>query len=114
MSMGFPRQEYWRRLPFPSPGDLPDPGIEPASSALAGGFFITEPPGNHAGRDKKVSWMPMGSIAWMRTTSLPCDVTPLLNGAMLLSSQQERPAKDGPNSSATASGSGQALNPLAD
>ena len=33
-SMGFSRQEYWRGLPFPSPGDLPDPGIEPGSPAL--------------------------------------------------------------------------------
>ena len=44
-SMGFPRQEYWSLLPFPSPRDLPDPGIEPASPELAGGFFTTEPPG---------------------------------------------------------------------
>ena len=43
--MGFPRQESWSGLPFPSPGDLPDPGIEPMSPALAGGFFTTEPPG---------------------------------------------------------------------
>ena len=43
--MGFPRQEYWSELPFPSPWDLPDPGIKPASPALAGGFFTTEPPG---------------------------------------------------------------------
>ena len=34
LSMGFPRQEYWSGLPFPSPGDLPDPGIEPGSLAL--------------------------------------------------------------------------------
>ena len=34
LSMGFPRQEYWGELPFPSPGDLPDPGIKPASPAL--------------------------------------------------------------------------------
>ena len=34
LSMGFPRQEYWSVLPFPSPGDLPDPGIEPMSPAL--------------------------------------------------------------------------------
>ena len=33
LSMGFPRQEYWSGLPFPSPGDLPDPGIKPASPA---------------------------------------------------------------------------------
>ena len=47
MSMGFCRQEYWSRLPFPSPEDLPDPGIEPmspASPALAGRFFTTKPP----------------------------------------------------------------------
>ena len=43
--MGFPRQEYWSGLPFPSPGDLPDPGIEPVSPALAGGFFTAEIPG---------------------------------------------------------------------
>ena len=43
--MGFPRQEYWSGFPFPPPGDLPDPGIEPMSPALAGGFFTTEPPG---------------------------------------------------------------------
>ena len=44
LSMGFPRQEYWRGLPFPPPGDLPDPGIESASlvsPALAGRFFTT-------------------------------------------------------------------------
>ena len=40
---GFPRQENWSGLPFPSPRDLPNPGIEPASPALAGGFFTTEP-----------------------------------------------------------------------
>ena len=45
LSMGFPRQEYWSGLPFPSPGDLPDPEIKPGSQALPGGFFITEPPG---------------------------------------------------------------------
>ena len=45
LSMGFPRQEYWSTLPFPSPEDLPDPGIKPTSPALAGRFFITESPG---------------------------------------------------------------------
>ena len=43
--MGFPRQEYWSRLPFPSPGDLLGPGIELVSPAMAGGFFTTETPG---------------------------------------------------------------------
>ena len=44
LSMGFSRQEYWSGLPFPPPGDLPDPGIKPTSPvslALAGGFFTT-------------------------------------------------------------------------
>ena len=45
MSMGFPRQEYWSGLPLPSPGDLPDWGIEPASPALAGRLFCTATPG---------------------------------------------------------------------
>ena len=42
LSEGFPRQEYWSGLPFPSPGDLPDPGMEPTSPAWAGRFFTTE------------------------------------------------------------------------
>ena len=42
---GFPRQEYWSGLPFPSPGDLPNPGINLKSPALTGGFFTTKPPG---------------------------------------------------------------------
>ena len=45
LSIGFPKQEYWSGLPFPSPGDLSEPGIELASPALAGGFFTTKPPG---------------------------------------------------------------------
>ena len=44
--MGFLRQEYWSGLPLPSPVDPPKPRIEPASPALAGGFFTTGPPGN--------------------------------------------------------------------
>ena len=44
LSTGFPRQEYWSGLPFPSSGDLPNPGFEPMSPALAGRFFTTEPP----------------------------------------------------------------------
>ena len=45
LSMGFPRQEYWSGLLFPSPGDHPDPGIRPASSDLAGTLFTIGPPG---------------------------------------------------------------------
>ena len=42
-SMGFFRQEYWTGLPFPSPGDLPDPGIEPGSPVLEADALISEP-----------------------------------------------------------------------
>ena len=44
-SIGFPRQIYWDGLPFPSPGDLPHPGIEPGSSALHADSLLTDPPG---------------------------------------------------------------------
>ena len=52
LSWEFSRQEYWSRLPFPTPGTLPDSGIEttsPVSLALTGRFFITEPPGKPLG-----------------------------------------------------------------
>ena len=45
LSTGFPKQEYWSESPFPPSGDVPDPGMEPVSPALACGFFTTEPPG---------------------------------------------------------------------
>ena len=45
-SMEFSRQEYQSELPFPSPGDLPDPGIEPRSPALRADTLLSEPPGN--------------------------------------------------------------------
>ena len=44
-SMGFSRQEYWSGVPFPSPGDLPDPGIEPGFPALQADALPSEPPG---------------------------------------------------------------------
>ena len=45
LSMGFSRQEYWNGLPFPPPGDLPDPGIEPGSPALQADSLPAEVPG---------------------------------------------------------------------
>ena len=58
--MEFFRQEYWSRVPFPTPGDLPDPEIEPESPALAGGFFTTGAPweaerASRRGKDLKVT-----------------------------------------------------------
>ena len=45
LSMGFPRQEYWTGLPFPSPGDLPDPGVKPGSSILQVDSLLSESQG---------------------------------------------------------------------
>ena len=49
LSLGFSRQEYWSGLPFPSPGDLPDPGIKPGSFALRADSLPSEPPGKPNG-----------------------------------------------------------------
>ena len=56
--MGFPRQEYWSGVPFPSPGDLPNPGIEPTSSALQADSLQSEPPGSYE------VWMWLISLVW--------------------------------------------------
>ena len=58
--MGFPRQEYWSVLPWPPPGDLSDPGIITHFSALAGGFFTTEPPG----KPSSTTYVPRIGIIW--------------------------------------------------
>ena len=72
LSVGFPRQEYWSGLPCTPPGDLPIPGIEPASlasPALAGGFFITD-----------TTWEALSPMAYFnilinRTLALPTQIT---------------------------------------
>ena len=50
--MGFSRKEYWNGLPIPSPGDLPDPGIEHGSSTLQADSLPSEPPGKHIEGDR--------------------------------------------------------------
>ena len=55
LSMEFSRQEYWSGLPFPSPGDLPDPGIEPGSLALQADSLLSEPPGKPIEEDPKIN-----------------------------------------------------------
>ena len=62
LSVGFPRQEYWNVLPFPSPGDLPDQGIEPVSPALAGGFFTTGPPGKPSVTHRWIRWIYISTL----------------------------------------------------
>ena len=58
MSMGFSRHKYWSGLPFPSPGDLPHPGIKPRCPALQANSFMSEPPGkpNHKVPAKIYPW----------------------------------------------------------
>ena len=58
--MWFTRQEYWNGLPFPPPGDLPNLGKESTSSALASGFFTTEPPGKPITLYKRLFFLPLG------------------------------------------------------
>ena len=82
LSMGFPRQEYWSELPFPSPGDLSDPGTpgQPRSPALAGGFFTAEPPG------KPIKSVELIQIKWGRVLGIE---SLLFKGANSHSNQKE-------------------------
>ena len=70
LSMGFLRKEYWNGLPFPSLGDLPDSGIEPVSSALAGGFFTTEP---HYRFGVLLGWTPVTVARYYRRCPVTCE-----------------------------------------
>ena len=66
--MGFSRQEYWSALLFPSPGDLPNPGIEPGSPALWADVLPSEPPGKPHGPSK---WFPcVSATRWLLGISL--------------------------------------------
>jgi len=78
-SMGLSRQEYWNGLPFPSPGLLPDPGIQPTSPALAGRFFTTEPSEKPISKHKhhmlKVLGCTLSPTSW-RPSYVACDLKP--------------------------------------
>ena len=71
LSMGFPRQENWSGLPFPSPGDLPDPGIELMSLALVGRFFTTEPSGKLLKSQLDACYLQEEKLPQGDTTSYP-------------------------------------------
>ena len=73
-STGFSRQEYWSGLPFPSPGDLPDPGIKPRSPALQADYLTSEPPGK--------PWK-LHTIGQITTSSLYTSVTPQIDKGSL-------------------------------
>ena len=64
--MGFSRQEYWSGLPFPSPGDLPDPGIEPRSPALEADTLTSEPPGKSSLGRGVIKWVGAREASGMR------------------------------------------------
>ena len=61
LSMGFSRQEYWSRLPFPSPGDLSDPGTEPRPPTLQVDSLLSEPPGKSSGGLRPLDFLRDGS-----------------------------------------------------
>ena len=66
--MGLPRQEYWSGLPFPSPGDFPNPGLKPGFSALAGGFLTAELSGKPCGMYRLVKMEKVVALIWETVT----------------------------------------------
>ena len=71
-SMGFSRQEYWSGLPFPSPGDLPDPGIEPQSPAFQADTLTSEPPGKPMSNKEDQSYIFNTLESSMLNTQFQC------------------------------------------
>ena len=69
LSTKFSRQEHWSGFPFPTPGDLPNPGIKPASPAMAGRFFILEPPGKP--KCSIISFVSLSSAPWTESKRFP-------------------------------------------
>ena len=69
--MEFSRQEYWSGLPFPSPGDLPNPGTEYVSPALAGRFFTAESPGKVKVKAKSLSRVRLFATPWTTAHQAP-------------------------------------------
>ena len=87
-SMGFSRQEYWSGLPFPSPGDLPNPGIEPRSPALQADTLTSEPPGKPIYNSRTINRQGtsrqkiLGSQDWLAIRHTHLHYQPLLLGWM--------------------------------
>ena len=71
MFMRFSQQEYWSGVPFPSPGDLPNPGIKLTSPALAGGFLTTEPPGKS--HSVFITFLVNGTLGRKQSESKACE-----------------------------------------
>ena len=80
LSVGFSRQAYWSGLPFPSPGDLPNPGIGPSSPALWADSLPTEPQGKPSGQYNKVKWNSHAAEIRVRTRNSGIDYNQKPNG----------------------------------
>ena len=86
-SMGFSRQEYWSGLPFPSPGDLPDPGIKPRSPALQTDALTSEPPGkplrpNTRGFDEEF-YSESSMVGWLIRLRCVCRASTLISSQLV-------------------------------
>ena len=75
LSMGFPRQEYWSGLPFPSPGDLSDPGIKPESPELANGLSLNRQGSSCVRNSLPLNFDPktiIGSVCYLSAMNFKC------------------------------------------
>ena len=81
---GFSRQEYWSGLPFPSPGDFPNPGIEPWSPELQADSLPSKPPGKSSTKQEpKKDQLPREPMAWrLKTCGAELILTPAFNQAV--------------------------------
>ena len=92
LAMGFSRQQYWSGLPFPSPEDLPDPGIESRSAALQAEALTSEPPGKlyaeyimrNAGMKEtqaviKIAWRNINNLTYADDTILMAEINNIVN-----------------------------------
>ena len=77
--MGFSKQQYWSGLPFPSPGDLPDPGIEPGSPELQACSLLSEPPGKLTGQLQTKNLMVFGRFEHKHLNKRELDLDALLS-----------------------------------
>ena len=82
--MGFSRQEYWNGLPFPSPGDLPDPGIEPGSPAFQVDALTSEPPGKPQMGQRDPLLVPHCVVSPFKRAVLLLSVPPLIDNLLYL------------------------------
>ena len=84
LPMEFSRQEYSSGLPFPTPGKLPQPGIQPGSPVIAGGFFTTEPPGKpiyHCQDSSLKNWLEISLVVqWLRLCASTAGGVGLITG----------------------------------